>query len=144
MRSDGDLTILLPLATAQEEELVEEGDEIPDAKRAYPSTADSSPIDTARYASLYLANNNTHNDLLFARTDLRTVYPDHPVLFTASNRGRTFRLFDNPYHRRALREMGLRPETAFGCAFRFLFQPNAAVMVRGGAVVVAGVVCGVK
>jgi hypothetical protein len=27
----------------------------------------------------------------------------------------------------ALYDMGLRPETAFGCAFRFLFSPNDAV-----------------
>lgn len=87
-------------------------------------------MDTRRFAAVYLSNNNTRNDLLFRDTDLRTVHPEHAVVFTASNRGRTYRLFDNPYHRRALAEMGLRPETAFGCAFRFLFKPNAAVMVR--------------
>lgn len=26
-----------------------------------------------------------------------------------------------------LADMGLRPETAFGCAFRFLFEPNNVV-----------------
>ena len=67
---------------------------------------------------------------MFRRTDLTQVYPDHPVIFLSSNRGRSFRLFDNPHHRRRLRSLGLRPETAFGCAFRFLFAPNAAVMVR--------------
>lgn len=80
---------------------------------------------------MYLANNNTRSNELFRGTDLRTVYPDQSVIFTTSNRGRTYRLFDNPHHRRALAHMGLRPETAFGCAFRFLFEPNSAVMVRG-------------
>lgn len=79
---------------------------------------------------MYLANNNTLSDELFRSTDLRTVYPDQSVIFTGSNRGRTYRLFDNPHHRRALASMGLRPETAFGCAFRFLFEPNAFVKVR--------------
>ena len=79
---------------------------------------------------MYLANNNTISDELFLSTDLRTVHPEQSVIFVASNRGRTYRLFDNPHHRRALASMGLRPETAFGCAFRFLFEPNAFVKVR--------------
>lgn len=87
-------------------------------------------MDTKRFASINLSNNNSRNDALFRHTDLRTVFAEQAVVFTASNRGRTYRLFDNPYHRRALAEMGLRPETAFGCAFRFLIKPNAAVMVR--------------
>lgn len=36
-------------------------------------------------------------------------------------------LFNNPNYRHELFEMGLRPETGFGCAFWFLFEPNLAV-----------------
>jgi hypothetical protein len=111
--------------------------DLPHAERAYPTDGS---VDTSRYASVYLANNNSYNDELFRRTDLRTVYPDHPVIFVTSNRGRTYRLFDSPHHRRALGEMGLRPETAFGCAFRFLFQPNSAVMVRACVCLVGSLV----
>ena len=42
----------------------------------------------------------------------------------ASNRGRVFRLFDNPYHKNTLKSWGLRPNNAFRCAFNFLFTPN--------------------
>lgn len=37
-------------------------------------------------------------------------------------------LFDNPFVRRRLYQMGLRPDTAFGCAFNYLFEPHAEVL----------------
>ncbi|EWM20207.1 hypothetical protein Naga_100946g3 [Nannochloropsis gaditana] len=78
----------------------------------------------SEYGSMYLINNK---DRFFSTLDLNTLPKsgaDKPVLFMASNRGRVFRLFDNPYHRRQLYDVGLRPETAFACGFRFLFAPN--------------------
>lgn len=48
-----------------------------------------------------------------------------PYILMASNRGKTYRLFENPHHAPALRAMGLRPEHAFYCAFHFLFAPSA-------------------
>lgn len=41
--------------------------------------------------------------------------------------GVTLRLFDNPVAKPRLLEMGLRPETAFGCALNFLLQPHPIV-----------------
>jgi hypothetical protein len=41
--------------------------------------------------------------------------------------GLTVRLFENPYVRQRLLDMGLFPDTAFGCAMDFLFAPNAEV-----------------
>jgi hypothetical protein len=78
----------------------------------------------SEYGSMYLINNKNR---FFSTLDLNTLPKsgaDKPVLFMASNRGRVFRLFDNPYHRRQLYDVGLRPETAFACGFRFLFAPN--------------------
>ncbi|TFJ81195.1 hypothetical protein NSK_007463 [Nannochloropsis salina CCMP1776] len=46
------------------------------------------------------------------------------VLFMTSNRGCTQRIFNNPHYSQKLYDVGLRPETAFACAFRFLFAPS--------------------
>lgn len=35
---------------------------------------------------------------IFKTEDLNKIHADVPVLFLTSNRGRTFRLFDNPHH----------------------------------------------
>jgi hypothetical protein len=35
----------------------------------------------------------------------------------ASNRGRVWDLFDNPHHKKALQQYGLRPNAAISCAF---------------------------
>ena len=34
------------------------------------------------------------------------------------------RLFSNPHHHQQLYDWGLRPDTAVGCAMRFLFRPR--------------------
>lgn len=49
------------------------------------------------------------------------------VLFVA-NLGLTHTLFSNVHHYNELYRMGLRPETAFGCAMNFLFSPHPHVM----------------
>ena len=94
-------------------------------KRRYPKVHSLVP-NIEEFGSMYLINNKSD---FFATKDLNTLPldggADKPVLFMASNRGRVFRLFDNPHHGRKLFDMGLRPETAFACGFRFLFAPNA-------------------
>ena len=44
------------------------------------------------------------------------------------NRGRSVRVFQDPFHRRDLYRMGLRPETAFRCIFNYLFRPRAELV----------------
>jgi hypothetical protein len=83
-------------------------------------------VDRSQYASRYLVNNNKASDFLLHENLWEA--NEEPTVFVASNRGRSFRLFDNPHHRQQLAAMGLRPETAFGCAFRFLFAPNEATL----------------
>ncbi|KAG5189463.1 hypothetical protein JKP88DRAFT_301886 [Tribonema minus] len=91
--------------------------------------ATSGAVDTAKYWSMFLVNQLKGNDF-YATQDLREVpegHADAETVFVSSNRGRVFQLFDNPYHKEQLYMMGLRPDTAFACAFHFLFRPNSAV-----------------
>lgn len=89
----------------------------------------SSEINTNLYWPMYLINDD-HGNSFFLSSNV-TKYPlDHEnveTLFVASNHGRIVRLFDNPYHRSKLFQMGLRPETAAKCAFDFLFSPTESV-----------------
>eukprot|EP00953_Heterococcus_sp_UTEX-ZZ885_P001997 1589-Heterococcus_DN1.PRE.4 len=120
--------------------------------REFPSEAQ---IDTSKFWSMYLVDDEPVNEF-YESSDLRQMPEGHAnvsTLFVASNRGRVFRLFDNPYHKKVrylprvidysclfmqafnmyytpqctLSQMGLRPDTAFACAFNFLFAPNDAV-----------------
>ena len=49
-------------------------------------------------------------------------------VFYTSNRGYSYRLFENPFHRDQLKTMGLRPESSFRCIMDFLFRPNAQTL----------------
>ncbi|EFJ50131.1 hypothetical protein VOLCADRAFT_89210 [Volvox carteri f. nagariensis] len=62
----------------------------------------------------------------FIRSNLNTVGPANATtILLRLHRGITVGLFNNPNHRRQLENLGLRPDTAFGCAAAFLFFPNA-------------------
>lgn len=63
----------------------------------------------------------------FARGDLETLSNSTCVVLK-TNLGLTHLLFGNPRYRDQLLGMGLRPDTAFGCAIAFLFHPSAKVM----------------
>lgn len=68
---------------------------------------------------------NTGLETEFTRNDM-TKFPldayNHELFMFASNRGVTYRLFDNPNHAKTLEGFGLRRETAFPCLFTFLFN----------------------
>ena len=96
--------------------------------RAY----NESLVNTTEYAQIYLVNDNPNSDIIFQRSNLSMLplgQVDVPYVLVASNRGRSFKLFDNPYHRDELvQKMGLSSaSSAFSCAFSFLFQPNLAM-----------------
>ena len=96
--------------------------------RAY----NSSIVNTSEYAQIYLVNDNPNSDIMFQRSNLSMLplgQVDVPYVLLASNRGRSFKLFDNPHHRDELMKMmGFSsPFSAFSCAFSFLFQPNLAM-----------------
>lgn len=92
--------------------------------RSYPSH-----INTSLYWPMYLVNDDQGNE--FFRSSNVSKYPlnheDVQTLFVSSNRGRIIRLFDNPYHRFQLFQMGLHPATVIRCAFDFLFSPTESL-----------------
>ncbi|GFR42881.1 hypothetical protein Agub_g3873 [Astrephomene gubernaculifera] len=57
-------------------------------------------------------------------TNLTAVLPDVHTIYYTSNRGITISLFHNRFHNRQLTALGLRPSTAFGCAYNYLFFPR--------------------
>lgn len=95
-------------------------------KREYPPTHSLLP-NISDYGSLFLVNiwNGAYN--FFSTADLNTIPEgggNKSVLFVAANRGATYGIFDNPHHIQELSHVGLRPDTAFSCAFHFLFNLN--------------------
>lgn len=94
-------------------------------ERGYEGTRElGRDINQTKYAMQYMINDigGSFND--FISSDLNSFPKGHAnaeVVFLASNRGGTIRLFDNPHHAAQLRAFGLTPQTAFQCAFKFLF-----------------------
>ncbi len=64
---------------------------------------------------------------LFAFGDLASKAEQAEIVVFWKGSGKTLALFDNPHYKKRLLAMGLRPDTAVGCALNFLFEPNAAV-----------------
>ena len=61
----------------------------------------------------------------FDKKNLIDGYKDDDLLISASNRGGTIRIFDNPHHSDfLLNKLRLTPQTAFPCLFHFLFHLN--------------------
>jgi hypothetical protein len=46
-------------------------------------------------------------------------------IYIQTNRGVSYAMFSNPYHREQLRAWGLTPETAFSCAMEYLFREKS-------------------
>jgi hypothetical protein len=86
-------------------------------------------IDRRENAMLYLVNFNGAALDFWVRDDLRTTHGTENVtnVFVTSNRGRVFKVFSNRHHHRQLFHSGMRPDTALGCVWRFLFAPNEHV-----------------
>ncbi|KAG2436291.1 hypothetical protein HXX76_006602 [Chlamydomonas incerta] len=58
----------------------------------------------------------------FVRSRLDRIGPyNATTLVLRMHRGISVALFNNPHHRRQMEGMGLRPDTAFGCAIAYLF-----------------------
>ncbi|KAF6253794.1 hypothetical protein COO60DRAFT_389571 [Scenedesmus sp. NREL 46B-D3] len=66
-------------------------------------------------------------------TDFPQGMADIPAVLSTSNRGASYMMLTNPYHKDQFwRQYGLRPETAFMCGFWSLCSPNAAVQQMYG------------
>lgn len=95
-------------------------------KREYPPTHALLP-NISDYGSLFLVNIWNGAYKFYSSADLNTIPEgggNKSVLFVAANRGAVYGIFDNPHHIEELSDAGLRPDTAFSCAFRFLFNLN--------------------
>ena len=95
------------------------------APRLYPNT-----INTSAYWPVYAVNKVEVLDrlLLHGRVDEQPAgHANVSTIVLAANRGRTWRLFDSPYHREWLLNSGLRPDTGMACAFHYLFKPRPEV-----------------
>lgn len=64
--------------------------------------------------------------------NLRDFHADAAVLEIVSAVQYTSEIFANPHHKRQLFAWGLRPETAMGCAFHYLFKPTPSMMQNFG------------
>lgn len=64
----------------------------------------------------------------FRQGDINSLGKDADVIYLQyCNAGVLYLLFDNPLYKQRLYDMGLRPETAFGCMHNFLFEILPAV-----------------
>jgi hypothetical protein len=86
-------------------------------------------VDITQYWPMYLCSDTGTDDLLQGDARLNPVgHANVTTIVVATNRGRVWNLFDNPHHIGELLDFGLRPDTAFACAFRYLFRPRPEVV----------------
>jgi hypothetical protein len=91
--------------------------------RSYPPSVNGS-----EYHPLYMIN---AGDLKWMETTnlsrLPEKGPETPYVISSSNRGRSYAIANNPYHKATFAERGVPPDDAFMCGFFWLCWPNAAV-----------------
>lgn len=64
----------------------------------------------------------------FLYTNFTSNYEDVKGLIYRIQNGQLRRIFENLFHKQQLYEMGIRPDTAFGCAFEYLFKPKPEII----------------
>jgi hypothetical protein len=64
---------------------------------------------------------------MYDRGDLLELGREVRTVLQTMHRGKSVALFSNPHTAARLYGMGLRPETAFGCALNYLFRPHAGI-----------------
>lgn len=99
-----------------------------DMRWKYNYTFDPAAIDTSQYAALY-SNNGAPYKIWKAGnvSNEPDGKPETPYVIGYSNRGRSFVLANNPYHKSQFFRMGISPGKAFMCGMLFLCTPNEAV-----------------
>jgi len=85
-------------------------------------------LDPKQWASIFQVNGWEYMNDLFFDKQMDSVYPDAENIMMATNRGRSYRSFENPHNRYQLERAGLQPQHMFRCAIEYLFQPTAATM----------------
>jgi hypothetical protein len=84
-------------------------------------------VNTSHYVALYTVNKTPSSWQNGNLSSLPEQNHGIPYVIGTSNRGRTFVIANNAYHKSHFWNMGIRPETAFMCGAFFLCMPNAAV-----------------
>jgi hypothetical protein len=95
----------------------------PGHKRFLPDT-----LDPKTYQMLYLINGPMKNLTVYQNSNISALQdPDPAYLMAASNRGRSFALANNPFHKQQFWEYGVVPQDAFMCGFFYMCSPVAAI-----------------
>ena len=85
-------------------------------------------VDPNEYWPMYGLNNKVTDLLLQGDIKKNPVGHENVTsVVVASNRGRVWAVFDNPFAKQGLVDAGLRPDTAIACAFSYLFRPRQEV-----------------
>ena len=87
-------------------------------------------IDPSKFFPVYAINKDDVVDDLLLAGDVASKPAGGAAAETvviATNRGRVFRLFDNPHHRAWLLDHGLQPELCIACSFHYLFKARPEV-----------------
>ena len=82
-------------------------------------------VDQNVYYPIFLVNDHALTLEIFKNSDLTTYPPGHyytEYIVMNSNRGALNFLFQNPFHKQELTDMGLKIPTAFACVFNYLFK----------------------
>ncbi len=95
----------------------------------YPSWVDKNKVvgmylNAGSIKSQYLAVEKRNREV-YLESDFNTIPADYAhtkQLYVTGNRGYSFAVFQNDFHRQQLIDMGLRQETTFKCIFDYMFK----------------------
>ncbi|CAJ0875622.1 11073_t:CDS:2 [Entrophospora sp. SA101] len=95
----------------------------PNIDWSYDSLNPSHTIRNLNTTELYIIDYDPQDiDYHFSLTNWTTRYPDSFIKFY-TNQGLIQQTFDSKYYSSKLKEIGLKPHTAFGCLMDYLFRP---------------------
>lgn len=87
-------------------------------------------LDPAEFQMLYLVNTwppETRHEF-YSSSNLSSQFsPDPKIILASTNRGRSYALATNPYHKQQFRSFDIQPTQAFMCGFFFLCHPTHAI-----------------
>lgn len=83
---------------------------------------------TTLILNYYYTQDKRELEHMYSRTNFSELHPSSRTILFTNNQGQLHRLFQNPFYKTRLERWGLRPETAFGCAYHYLFRPTPQVL----------------
>jgi hypothetical protein len=64
----------------------------------------------------------------FLYTNFTSNYENIDTLMYSIQNGKILRMSENLFHKQQIYDMGIRPDTAFGCAYEYLFKPKPNII----------------